>query len=370
MATPWFFRGEVGEPDTAGSSTSFLVVVTTNLFWYSEHGAPVDATQAAAREEEEEEEETEKPGDDDDDLAELVAKLKLIPERRIAVRRTYSEFVKLRESLEKTGLPGADKLPALPAKRLFGSQDAKVIQERMAAFNALFAHLSQFDGLASADETCAFLCAVARPDFEKVHAEARKRMAEVLGLPEDGWDVRYDKRDIVIAVQKLEGSHFYLVKSTMLIPLPTDKVLKHYRHTANWKQWMADATFREVERLGADAAVMLVSYKLPVITNRDVLLYEATTPGLPSDPAAAGCHTLFACSIDHPECPKRRGWVRAQLGVSVTVFEPAEGGQTRMTSIQHSDPRGKVPPNVVNQMLVRGKEQLKTMRQVMVEKLK
>ena len=144
---------------------------------------------------------------------------------------------------------------------------------------------------------------------------------------------------------------------------------------------MPDASFREVERVAEDAAVMLVSYRLPVVSNRDVLLYEAVAPGLRS--------------VEHPECPKRRGWVRAQLRISVTLFEPTPGardiapqppdralsrpgsaaasragGGTQVTSVQHSDPRGNVPAEVVNRMLVKGKEQLKLMRTVMVDKLK
>ena len=157
---------------------------------------------------------------------------------------------------------------------------------------------------------------------------------------------------------------------------------------------MPDASFREVERVAEDAAVMLVSYRLPVVSNRDVLLYEAVAPGLPGAPDAPGGH-MFARSVEHPECPKRRGWVRAQLRISVTLFEPTPGardiapqppdralsrpgsaaasragGGTQVTSVQHSDPRGNVPAEVVNRMLVKGKEQLKLMRTGMVDKLK
>lgn len=43
MAAPgYYFRAEVGDTDTQGSSTSYLVTVFTNLDVYSEHGAQVD----------------------------------------------------------------------------------------------------------------------------------------------------------------------------------------------------------------------------------------------------------------------------------------------------------------------------------------
>lgn len=44
MAAPgWYFRTDVGDQDTQGSSTSYLVTVHTNLDMYNEHGTQVDA---------------------------------------------------------------------------------------------------------------------------------------------------------------------------------------------------------------------------------------------------------------------------------------------------------------------------------------
>ena len=72
--------------------------------------------------------------------------------------------LQLRDALEKSGLPGAAALPALPAKRLFGSQSDAVTRERLAAFNALLTAIGASEALAAADATCAFLsCAPARP---------------------------------------------------------------------------------------------------------------------------------------------------------------------------------------------------------------
>ncbi len=139
------------------------------------------------------------------------------------------------------------------------------------------------------------------------------------------------------------------------------------QHTPNWARWTPDATFTEVERVSPAAAVLHVAYKLPVISDRDVCIYEAALPGRPGDGDAAECYTAVAMSIEHPHCPKHRGVVRARLLISVTVFEPAEGGSTRITSYQHADPRGVIPASVVNACITRGKTQLKEMRAVMLE---
>lgn len=110
-----------------------------------------------------------------------------------------------------------------------------------------------------------------------------------------------------------------------------------------------------------------MNYKIPVISNRDVCLYEASSPvrhpsrpfapsnrprllsasrgtqcgytaslmrmslsltltclqGLAWDSASSTHFSMFATSVEHPECPKRRGWVRALLRVSTTMFEKA-----------------------------------------------
>lgn len=171
------------------------------------------------------------------------------------------------------------------------------------------------------------------------------------------------------------------------MPLPCARVREHYTHTPNWRLWTPDASFSTVEtvRPGA-AAVLQVLYRLPVVSNRDVVIYE--TQLAPGDEAAAGAHTAVAMSIEHPLCPKRRGVVRAKLLISVTRFEalppgalqPADAGTpdgpplsteaTRITSWQHADPRGGVPVSVVNSMIVRGKTQLKAMRKIMSEQLR
>lgn len=117
---------------------------------------------------------------------------------------------------------------------------------------------------------------------------------------------------------------------------------------------------------------MHVRYNVPVISARDVVIYQSQLsrdeidtimPAGASAPLAAA----VARSVLHPLCPTRRNAVRAQLLIAVTSFFDNGDGTTSIVSIQHADPRGIIPAAVVNKALVRGKEQLKEMRRVMTE---
>lgn len=127
----------------------------TNLSEFADHGAPVTPAAEAALPE---------PlaadgAPEEDDGAELVTvpALTLIPERRIAVQRSYSAFVSLRAALAALPVPGAASLPELPGKQLFTSADAKTLEKRRVAFLALLQHIGRHEGLACCAATSAFL---------------------------------------------------------------------------------------------------------------------------------------------------------------------------------------------------------------------
>jgi hypothetical protein len=121
------------------------------------------------------------------------------------------------------------------------------------------------------------------------------------------------------------------------------------------------------------ASVLHVKYKLPIVADRDVVLYQeqllahATLAELfPGEtvPAAA----VLAASIQHPAVPMPpAGIIRAKLLISATLFMPVGGG-TCILSFQHADPGGLLPAACVNACLLQGKTQLKAMRSVMLNR--
>jgi hypothetical protein len=78
-------------------------------------------------------------------------------------------------------------------------------------------------------------------------------------------------------------------------------------------------------------------------------------------------HRLFsfpaAMSIVHPAYPPATSKVvRAEMSISITQIEPIENGDsTRFVSTVHMDPRGLLPPFLVNLLLGRGADHLRGM---------
>lgn len=83
---------------------------------------------------------------------------------------------------------------------------------------------------------------------------------------------------------------------------------------SNWGLWAPDTSYCEVEKVSesvdSPSSVLHVHYKMPLVNDRDVVIFETTEKGTPDDPKAVDCWTSFAMSVQHPHCPKRRGVVR------------------------------------------------------------
>jgi hypothetical protein len=140
-----------------------------------------------------------------------------------------------------------------------------------------------------------------------------------------------------------------------------------------WSTYLPDATCREVARVSETASVLHVKYQLPIVADRDVVLYQEQLlahamlaelfPG-ETIPSAA----VLAASIPHPDVPMPpAGMVRATLLISATLFIPV-GASTCILSFQHADPGGLLPAACVNACVLKGKTQLKAMRSVMLNR--
>jgi len=375
------FLPVVSDAVSVGSSTTYLVTVHTTLPEYAEHGEALGAeTTSTLSEEEAARVDAAAAAVTEAGVQEGVGKLSgslaslaLIGERAIRVRRSYTAFVQLRSALAAlASLPGCKSLPELPGKTLFTATDANTVERRRTSFQALLSHVASHPLLAASEPMAGFLLEVSKPDYEAVNALSLKRMRDTLALPTSAWEVRYSKNGIELAVQRAEDSAFYFIRSVVVVPLPVARVHALYTHTPNWQRWAPDAKFTEIERVSSSASVLNCLYQIPVICNRDVCFYEAALQpgelaGLPGDAGLPGSLAAVAVSVQHPLCPARRKTVRARLQISVTVFAPITGGGTRITSVQHADPRGAIPASVVNACVLRGKTQIKAMRQAMVE---
>ena len=207
-----------------------------------------------------------------------------------------------------------------------------------------------------------------KPDFAVVHQESLAAVRDVLAVKD--WVVQYAKHGIEIAVHACPSCDVHMLRSTVLVPLPVERAHAHYKvrdsqstlcrcqltcalavqHTPNWAKFTPDATFTEVEQVSEVAGILHVRYRVPVVSSRDVVLYEAqlcreeidSITGQGATPSAAA----VARSILHPLCPPRRGIVRARLLIAITLFYEVGDG-TQIVSIQQCVPRGRprlLPP--------------------------
>jgi len=362
MAEP-LFTAEISDPQTS-KTTDYLITVRTNYSVYGEHGEPNGECPEVEEEEEDRGDGFEVLDDGEDGSGPKVA-----GERLIKCRKTYSNFVQLREDLQKLGVKGAAELPALPGKTLFGSSTSdKVVQQRLQAFQALFDKIALTPELSVAAPVVEFVYTVAKPNYDELREKLKGKALEVGTVPENEWVVKQDKGGCKVSVVKTEGSKLVMVRSQVELPLTVTKAMEIYRDSEAWPNWASEMSLRTIETVDPPtrSSVMNVSYRLPVVTNRDTCFYTTEFEGLPTDPSKEGARFIAACSISHPECPKRKGYTRAFLSVSVSSFAPIGDGSTcAFTSFVHTDPRGKIPSSAVNSTLGSANKQLTDMRDFM-----
>ncbi|KAK3246472.1 hypothetical protein CYMTET_43990 [Cymbomonas tetramitiformis] len=361
MSEPKFFV-TIGEPQTSEGTiraqTEYLIEVTTDLAEYEFHGQQIGPTIRSE-------------GEPSDDSEEFQTSSTTIPDRLIRVRKTYNHFEKLYARLKKEKIPGADQIPPLPASKMFGTNDPKTIQKRVHGFQVFFDFISFNDELRTCAAVVEFLYACPMPDYEATKADIQEKAKQVYAMPASAWTLRQEKDGAKVMVAEMPGSSFLMVRTEVFLPLPLEDIMPLYKNNDLWKEWSPEVMFREIETLAEDNgnSVINVSYKIPVVDNRDTCFFSTEFPGLPDNPDKSGCMYIAAQSVQHPECPKRRGFVRANLMLSSTVFEAAEGG-VNYTSFVHTDPCGKIPSGVVNQTLGSATKQLTDMRDIMIKKVK
>lgn len=88
-----------------------------------------------------------------------------------------------------------------------------------------------------------------------------------------------------------------------------------------------------------------------MLNNRDVCLFGQRYMGTPANRDEAGVATSLSMSIQHPACPRVKGVVRGFLNIGLTYFREVDGGKAcTVTSVLHMDPRGMIPPSLINTM--------------------
>lgn len=231
------------------------------------------------------------------------------------------------------------------------------------------------DALRQSQHLTNLLNDVPPPDYPKLKESLHEKCKEVFSVPEDEWKLKSEKKTAKVWFRKLagsaEGSDLWMVRSEIVVPVPSDDFAEVYYDLAQWEKWTKDITFRPLEDVADGSQCMHVTYKCPVIDDRDSVYYSVQCNGMPLHEGAEHCQYTVAQSVQHSLAPKVKGVVRANVFLSVTTVEPAgpDGKSTRFRTYTHADPKGSVPTAVVNQMAGQGISELIAMGDYMCKTL-
>lgn len=193
------------------------------------------------------------------------------------------------------------------------------------------------------------------PNYDQVKRELFQQIDEILRKDESEWTLTRDNKGVRIWKLPMASSNIYCFRTTVEINKTPEEVWSIYNQDHLWKNWQPDLNCRRVEYFEDDSFVLYLTYRFPIVENRDSCLYSFAKHGTFQEPNNEKCISLYSRSIQHPKCPLSSTHVRCWSSVGYTTFQPIEGenGQvtTKATSILHIDPRGLIPAFFVNSTL-------------------
>jgi hypothetical protein len=287
---------------------------------------------------------------------------------------SYAEFFDFREAMLKLPELKAAKVkfPKFPS-RTMGKANAKDVEERRTLFAGWLQTAVKLQEVVSTELFATFV--VRAVDYTKVNLQIRKKIVEIDQIPEASWKISCQKNGVTIMTTKKEGSSFLVVRSLCKIPIPMHMVWKYYVDKDLWKHWQPDMKLcKTIEvikpgepetGIGFEEA-MYVQYYAPVVKDRDVAMYATQLQGTINNSADTTKRSLLSCSIQHPDMPKNKAYVRADCPVSRTVFTSSDGGAScEIETVMHMDPKGSLPAGIVNMAVAKATDSVVVMSTVM-----
>ena len=155
------------------------------------------------------------------------------------------------------------------------------------------------------------------------------------------------KQQLLVYKRKGEGDFdsTYMIRAEVVLDYPPEVVhelLYNYGIRHVWDEVVSNTRVLEVEDESHDIIYFTVS--LPVVSNRDVVQARGVRPT-----RLGGRLTVFH-SINHPDAPVRKGYVRARTVFGGLWIDPLphDRNRTRVVACNQNDPMGSIPTMVVN----------------------
>ncbi|WP_100640046.1 START domain-containing protein [Marinobacter salexigens] len=172
-------------------------------------------------------------------------------------------------------------------------------------------------------------------------------LAALPGEDSDTWSLRKEVGDIRVYTMKQSDSSFQAFKAEALIDAPIEAIMAVMQNPASCIEWLLNCT--ESYAIGKGNFHQRYAYSvndLPwPVTDRDYVISISTR----GDKASGEIIMEMSAVPEMRAVISNR--VRVELSNTKYRFVP-ENGKTRMTWLQHTDPKGALPGWLVNSLLV------------------
>eukprot|EP00164_Ancoracysta_twista_P012608 GFYU01019844.1.p1 GENE.GFYU01019844.1~~GFYU01019844.1.p1 ORF type:complete len:195 (-),score=21.19 GFYU01019844.1:51-635(-) len=168
-----------------------------------------------------------------------------------------------------------------------------------------------------------------------------------IGIGDSGWTFTTTMHDIEIWKLFPESGGVAAVKGIGTINRPTHEIADIIIDSS--RKMEMDTLLAETRDLETPNLQMRVMYNA----------YKSVWPTSPRDFCyitfyqhdGTGTYILVGRSCEHPDCPERKGYVRADLQHSGWILEPADdkNTSTKATYIVQIDLKGTIPTRIMNQ---------------------
>jgi hypothetical protein len=169
-------------------------------------------------------------------------------------------------------------------------------------------------------------------------------IAALLGT-EPGWEKVSVSGDVDVFRRNIPGSHIKSVKGVGVVYAPVDivsLVLIDDEHAAEWVDSLAEARVLQVKSPFEYLEYNHASMPL-IVSDRDFV-----TKVTMSVDELSGTVTILSEPVNTSLMPPRPGIVRGQLSGRYILEPIHDGAHTKLTVEIHADPKGLLPPFVVN----------------------
>jgi len=186
----------------------------------------------------------------------------------------------------------------------------------------------------------------------------------------DGWEELVRQSGVIVYSKKIQkgwGAAIPIIKGCFSLPgVHPDTTLRVLTDIQDRSRW--DANFERtsvLEQLEGDAQIAYFALRSQLgISPRDIVEKMTIFKNCPD---AAGGHVIIFEGAEHQNAPEREGYLRAATFLAGYVIRehPQSNGSSHVMAVNHSDPRGNIPSNLI--MTLAAKEPVRFYQKLLTE---